>query len=61
MIGKTYELAAMDEKSVKRVIQDETLHCLHMVFLKGEELPEHFSNSNVYMTVTMYANILINN
>lgn len=51
MIEKTYELAATDEKSVKRVIQDENLHYLHMVFPKGEGLPEHFSNSNVYMTV----------
>mgnify|MGYP002409810299 CR=1 FL=1 len=51
MIEKTYELATTDEKSVKKVIQDENLHYLHMVFPKGEGLPEHFSNSNVYMTV----------
>lgn len=61
MIEKTYELAAMDEKSVKRVIQDESLHHLHRVFSKGKGLPEHFSNSNVHMAVTMYANIPINN
>lgn len=51
MIEKAYELVATDEKSVKRVIGDENLHYIHMVFPKGEGLPEHFSNSNVYMTV----------
>ena len=30
---------------------DENLHYMHMVFNKDEGLPEHFSNSNVYMTV----------
>ncbi len=51
MIEKAYELAATNEKSIKRMIFDENLHYLHMVFPKGEGLPEHFSNSNVYMTV----------
>ena len=51
MIEKIYELAATDEKSIKRLIFDENVHYLHMVFPKGEGLPEHFSNSNVYMTV----------
>lgn len=40
-----------DEKAVERVVFDDNIHYLHMVFGKGEGLPEHFSNSNVYMTV----------
>ena len=51
MVEKIFELAATDEKSVKRVVLDENLHYLHMVFPKGEGLPEHYSNANVYMTV----------
>ena len=51
MIEKAYDLAATNEKSVKRVILDENLHYIHMVFPKGEGLPVHLSNSNVYMTV----------
>ena len=51
MIEKAYELSMADEKTVERVIFDENIHYLHMVFPKGEGLPEHFSNSNVYMTV----------
>ena len=51
MVEKAYELAVTSEKSVKRVILDENLHYIHMVFPKGEGLPVHLSNSNVYMTV----------
>lgn len=51
MIEKEYKLSRTNEKAIERVIMDENLHYLHMVFNKGEGLPEHFSNSNVYMTV----------
>lgn len=51
MVEKVYELAATGEKLVRRVVLDENLHYIHMVFPKGEGLPEHYSNSNVYMTV----------
>ena len=51
MIEKAYELAVTNEKSVKRVGLDENLHYIHMVFPKGEGMPVHLSNSNVYMTV----------
>ncbi len=51
MIEQIYRMSTGDEKVVERVIQDENIHYLHMVFNKGEGLPEHFSNSNGYMTV----------
>ncbi|MEA4824587.1 MAG: cupin domain-containing protein [Clostridiaceae bacterium] len=51
MIEKEYQLSKTNDKAIERVIFDENLHYLHMVFNKGEGLPEHFSNSNVYMTV----------
>lgn len=51
MVEKTFKLSRGNEKAVEKVIFDENLHYLHMVFNKGEGLPEHFSNSNVYMTV----------
>lgn len=51
MIEQIYEMSIGDEKIVEKVIQDENIHYIHMVFNKGEGLPEHFSNSNVYMTV----------
>ena len=51
MIEKVYKISTGNEKAVEKVIYDENLHYLHMVFNKDEGLPEHFSNSNVYMTV----------
>ncbi len=51
MIEKVFELEYSQEKMVQKVIYDENIHYLHMLFNKKEGLPEHFSNSNVYMTV----------
>ena len=51
MIEKEYRLSTTDEEAIEKVIFDENLHYLHMVFNKDEGLPEHVSNSNVYMTV----------
>lgn len=51
MIEQIHEMSTGDEKAIERVIQDENIHYLHMVLNKEEGLPEHFSNSNVYMTV----------
>lgn len=51
MVEQIFSLSRSNEKAVEKVIFDENLHYLHMVFNKTEGLPEHFSNSNVYMTV----------
>ena len=51
MVEKAFKLSLGDEKVVEKVVFDENVHYLHMVFNKDEGLPEHFSNSNVYMTV----------
>ncbi|NMB42156.1 MAG: hypothetical protein GX996_09505 [Firmicutes bacterium] len=51
MIEQVLKMYTGNEKKVERVIFDENVHYLHMVFNKDEGLPEHFSNSNVYMTV----------
>ncbi|MGE4214278.1 MAG: cupin domain-containing protein [Anaerotignaceae bacterium] len=51
MIEQIYKISTGNEKAVERVIMDENIHYIHMVFNKDEGLPEHFSNSNVYMTV----------
>lgn len=51
MIEKEFKLIKTDEKTIEKVIFDENIHYLHMVFGKNEGLPEHFTNSNVYMTV----------
>ena len=51
MVEQIFKLSRGNEKAVEKVIIDENVNYLHMVFNKGEGLPEHFSNSNVYMTV----------
>lgn len=51
MIEKVYKMVKNNERTIEKVIQDENLHFNHMILNKGEGLPEHFSNSNVYMTV----------
>ncbi|MHB1154546.1 MAG: cupin domain-containing protein [Eubacteriales bacterium] len=51
MTEQVFKISTGDVKAVERVILDENLQYLHMVFNKDEGLPEHFSNSNVYMTV----------
>ena len=51
MVEQKFNLSRGNEKVVEKVIFDENLHYLHMVFNKDEGLPEHYSNSNVYMTV----------
>ena len=51
MIEQVYKISRGDEKAVEKVVFDDNIHYLHMVFNKDEGLPEHFSNSNVYMTV----------
>lgn len=51
MVEQIFKLARGNEKAVEKVVFDENVHYLHMVFNTNEGLPEHFSNSNVYMTV----------
>lgn len=51
MVEQIFKLSVTDEKAIEKVIFDENVHYLHMVFNQNEGLPEHFSNSNVYMTV----------
>ena len=51
MIEQVFKLSTTDEKAIEKVVFDENIKYIHMVFNKDEGLPEHFSNSNVYMTV----------
>ena len=51
MVEQVFKLSTDNETAVERIVFDENVHYLHMVFNRGDGLPEHFSNSNVYMTV----------
>ena len=51
MLEKVYEFYTGNEKMIEKVIMDENVHLMHMVLPKGDALPEHNTNANVYMTV----------
>lgn len=51
MIEQVFQMEQSDNRTIEKVITDENINYNHMIFGKGEGLPEHFSNSNVYMTV----------
>ena len=51
VIEKNYSFKKTEAKVVEKVIDDEHAAINHMVLRKEEFLPEHFSNSNVYMIV----------
>ena len=51
MIEQVYKLTLSDQKTVEKVVHDENVQYMHMVFNEGQGTPEHYSNSTVYMTV----------
>jgi len=51
MIEEVLKYYIGDETKVEKLIMDENINYIHMTFENGEGLPEHFSNSNLYMTV----------
>ena len=51
MIEQIFQMAQGNEFTIEKVIADENVHFNHMILGKNEGLPEHFSNSNVYMTI----------
>lgn len=51
MIEKSYEYNIVDEKLIERIVDDDNVAINHMILIKGTGLPEHFSNSNVYMII----------
>lgn len=51
MIEQVHQYSTTDKMAVEKLIMDENVNYIHMVFNKGEGLPEHYSNSNVYMNV----------
>jgi len=51
MIEKKYLYSLTNDKLVEKIVDDENIHLNHMVLTKDSHLPEHYSNSNVYMVI----------
>jgi len=51
MVEKKFDYTISTDKTIEKVILDDNVNINHMILPKGERLPEHYSNSNVYMIV----------
>lgn len=51
MIEKIFKFEESEKTKVEKLIMDENIHYINMTFEKGNGLPEHFSNSVLYMTI----------
>jgi len=51
MIEKTYNFSFSEEKTIERIMEDENAAINHVVLPFKESLPEHVSNSNVYLII----------
>jgi len=51
MLEKIYGFSTSDTKKIEKLIDDDHAVINHMVLPKGAGLPEHYSNSNVYMII----------
>ena len=52
MLEEKLSYSITENKTIEKIILDDNVNINHMILPKGEGLPEHFSNSNVYMIVT---------
>ena len=51
MVEQIFKFSVSNEKAIEKVIFDKNLHYIYVVFEGIDGLPEHYSNSTVYMTV----------
>jgi len=51
MLEKIYGFSTSDTNKIEKLIDDDHVVINHMVLPKGAGLPEHYSNSNVYMII----------
>lgn len=51
MLEQVYKLTSGNEKVVEKIIADDNINYFHMIFKNGDGMPEHFTDSNVYMTI----------
>lgn len=52
MIGERYSFHFVDSKLVEKILEDNHAAINHVVLPTGDALPEHTTNSNVYLILT---------
>ncbi|MFA0815253.1 MAG: cupin domain-containing protein [Anaerofustis sp.] len=48
---QVYQFARTAEKTIEKIIDDDHIAINHAILPSGEGLPEHFSNSEVYLVI----------
>ncbi|MDL2294281.1 cupin domain-containing protein [Ruminococcaceae bacterium OttesenSCG-928-D13] len=48
---KLYRFNQSDEKLIEKILDDDVVMINHIILNQGETLPQHDSNSNVYLMV----------
>ncbi|MCK4928283.1 MAG: cupin domain-containing protein [Methanosarcinales archaeon] len=51
MLEIKYDFKSSDVKLVERIVNDDNVHINHIILGKGDNMPEHFSNSNLYLII----------
>lgn len=51
MIETVYKITTTNEKTIERIMEDAHAAINHIVLPEGKAIPEHDTNSNVYMIV----------
>jgi len=51
MIDKIYNYTLTESKTIEKIVSDDVAMINHMILPKGDCLPTHHANSNVYMIV----------
>ncbi len=51
MTHKIYVYQDSNEKLIEKVIDDQNIHLNHVILTQNDKLPEHYSNSNVYLII----------
>lgn len=51
MIEKVFTYTATDEKVIERLIEEDVAMINHVVLPIGDRLPEHHSDSNVFLVI----------
>lgn len=51
MMEKSFSFARSEARLVEKIIDDENVAINHIILAQGDYVPEHYSNSNVYLII----------
>lgn len=51
MLEEQYAFSKSTQKLIEKILEDDHAGINHIILPKGDALPEHYTNSNVYMII----------